>query len=222
VIHKLLQLKLDRRGSFALEFAIVAPVFLVLLFMVFEIAYDEFMQEVLDNTLQSSARQVQIGNTQSATTATFVQNYMCPYDSGLFNCNNLFVRIQEVTFTPGSCSDVTNAASATGDFYDATTVGLPLSNGVLQLGGFYNGAGAQGNGSTLNLSPCATASSGSGYCNVGSQQFILMTAIYVAPSFLNGLVLNHITYGGKYVRAMMSVAAFETEPFTGTTTLTPC
>lgn len=215
MIHKLLKRQFGRRGAFALEFALVAPVFLVLLFVVFEVSYDEFMQEVLDNALQSSARQVQIGNTQTATSGTFVQNYFCPYDDGLINCNSLYVRIQSVSFGSGSCSNL--------DFYDATVPGgAPSSGSVLQLGAFYNGAGNEGNGANSNMSPCATPNSSSGYCNAGSQEFILMTAIYVAPSFLGGLLPYHFTYGGSYVRPIYSSAAFQTEPFASTSPLNPC
>lgn len=222
----------ERRGAFALEFAMVAPVFFLLLFVVFEVAYDEFMQEVLDNTLQSAARQVQIGNTQSSTAATFVQNYMCPYDNGLFNCNNLFVRVQEIEIGPTAAGSGSTCTASTDDFYDATTAtdnsnaptnSLPVdSTGTLQLGAFYSGAGTQGVSSDLNLSPCATTTSASGYCNVGGQQFIMMTAVYVAPSFLDGLVLRHVTYGGHYVRALVSSAAFETEPFSSAGSTPAC
>jgi TadE-like protein len=206
----------DRRGAFALEFALVAPIFFVLLFVVFEVSYDEFMQEVLDSTVQSAARQVQIGNTQTATNSTFVASYMCPYDSGLMNCNNLFVRIQEVSFGNGSCP------LATADFYDATPLSLPISNGVVQLANFYNGAGAAGTGGPMNLSPCATTGSSSGFCNAGPQQLILMTGVYVAPSFLGGLVLRNMSYGGNYVRALYSTAAFVTESFSSTSPSNRC
>ncbi len=220
-MHRLLHRKLGRRGAFALEFALVAPIFLAMLFVVFEVSYDEFMQEVLDSALQSAARQVQIGNAQGASPITFVQNYFCPYGDGLLNCNNLFVRIQSISFNAGSCSNL-NTSDATGDFYDATVPGIPASNGALQLGDFYNGSGTIGNGSDDNLSPCATASSSAGYCNAGPQQFILMTGIYVAPSFVDGLLFNHFTYGGNFVRPIYSSAAFETEPFANASPASPC
>ncbi len=128
--------------------------------------------------------------------------------------------MQQVTFTPGSCTNL--GTSITGDIYDATNGQIPVSGGILQLGDYYNGTGVSGVGSTVSLSPCATTNSSSGFCNAGPQEMILMTAIYVAPSFLNGLVLNHITYGGKYVRAQQSTVAVVTEPFTNKVTTNPC
>jgi hypothetical protein len=204
----------DRRSSFALEFAMIAPIFLLLLFVVFEVSYDEFMQEVLDNAVSSAARQVQVGNAISAKSSNFVAKYLCPYDGGMLNCNNLFVRIEQVTFTQGSCSNV--GVNVIGDFYDATQGGLPVSNGVVQLGGYFNGGGSEGTGSKINQSPCGTTSSNSGYCNAGAQQYILMSAVYLAPSFLGGLILNHTLYNNKIVHAQFATAAFETETFTST------
>lgn len=210
----------DRRGAFALEFAMVAPIFFLLLFVVFEVSYDLFMQEVLDNALQSAARTVQIGKTQSATSSNFVSTYFCPNDSGLLNCNNLFVRIQEVTFTKGSC---TNLSSTTiGDYYDATNGQTPISGGVLQLGDYYSGAGTVGTGSNVGLSPCGSANSSSGFCDAGASEMILMTAVYVAPSFLDGMVLNKVQYNGQYVRAQTATAAFVTEPFALLSPPNPC
>jgi hypothetical protein len=197
---------LGRRGVLALEFALVAPFFFLLLFAVFEISYDLFMQSVLDNTLQYAARQVQIGNAQGSTGPTFVAQYVCPYDGGLLNCNNLFVRVEQVNFGTAACTD----------FYDATTGQLPIVNGQLNLGYYYSGAGALGQGSAVGNTNCDIGTSASGFVNAGPSECIIMSAIYVAPSFLNGLILNRIKYNGKYVRAQLATAAFITEPFTAT------
>jgi hypothetical protein len=210
----------DRRASFMLEFAMVAPVFFLLLFVVFEVSYDLFMQEVLDNALQSTARLVQIGMTQSATSSNFVSTYFCPNANGLLDCQNLFIRIQQVTFTPGSCTNLNNAAI--GDYYDATDGHTPISGGVLQLGDYYNGAGVAGTGSNVGLSPCGSSNSSNGFCDAGSSEMMLMTAVYVAPSFLDGLVLNTVKYNGQYVRAQTSTAAFITEPFALLSPPKPC
>jgi hypothetical protein len=210
----------DRRGAFALEFAMVAPIFFLLLFVVFEVSYDLFMQEVLDNALQSTARMVQIGKTQSSINSNFVSTYFCPNDNGLLNCNNLFVRIQEVTFTQGSCTNL--SSTKIGDYYDATTGTVPISGGVLQLGDYYSGAGTVGTGANIGLSPCASPNSSSGFCDAGASEMILMTAVYVAPSFLDGMVLNKVKYNGQYVRAQTSTAAFVTEPFALLSPPNPC
>lgn len=204
---------MGRRAASAVEFALVGPTFFLVLLMVFEVAFDLFTQEVLDNALAASARQVLIGNTQatSVTGANFVSTYFCPYDGGLLNCNNVFVRTEVVTFTTASCQD----------FYDATTGAPPVVNGVLQLGYYWSGAGVN-TGSKVGNSTCDTTGSSTGYVTPGPQQCVIMSAVYVEPSFLVGLVANHTTYNGQIVREAFSTQAFVTEDFPTTSSYTPC
>ena len=198
--------RLGTRASYALEFAIVGPVFFLMLFVAFEIAYDLLCQEALDNALQDSAREVQVGNTQTSTTANFVSTYFCPYDYGILNCNNVFVRLETVSFTD------TNSTTSDGcvDYYDATTGSPPVVGGQLKLGLYYSGAGTAGQGGSSGNTTCDTSNDD---FSPAAQTCVLMSAVYVAPSFLDGLVLNRIQYNGKYVRAPFAAAAFVTEPF---------
>ncbi len=204
--------RLGRKASFAVEFAIVGPIFFLLLFTVFEISFDLFNQEVLDSALQYTARQVQVGNTQGASATSFVSTYFCPNDGGLLNCNSVYVRIEHVNFGTASCAD----------FYDATSGHLPETGNTLELGYYYSGAGAVGLGTKVGNSTCDNADSSTGFVNAPSQSCILMSAVYVAPSFLTGLVLNRINYNGHSVRAAFSTAAFVTEPFGTSTTAASC
>jgi hypothetical protein len=194
------------RSSFALEFAMTAPVFFALLLMVFEVSYDEFLQEVLDDALQTAARDIQVGATQNtATPSAFMSGYFCPTAThGLLNCNSLYLRIEQMNFTTGTCQNL--------DYYDAVAGGGPVVGGVLGLGDFWS-TGGQGSGSVNNLSPCSsTTSTYPGYCNPGSSEMVLLTAVYTAPSFLGGL-LSPVKYNGSYVRPIYATAALTTEPF---------
>jgi Flp pilus assembly protein TadG len=199
-----------RAGAVLVEFAIVGPVFLMMMMFVFEIAYDLFLQEVLESALAVTARQMQIGATQDAAATgagSFTAAYFCPNSFGFLNCNNLYVRVEVLnTSQTSSCADV----------YQATTGGLPLSGGApatLQLAAFTSTLGA-GIGGTAAATPCDPAAQ-TGYCNPGSDEFVLLTAIYVAPSFLNGMLPNTAiyTYGGHDVRAQLASTAFQTEYF---------
>jgi len=215
--------QLGRDGSVIVEFAIVGPVFFLMLLFVFDTAYDLFLQEVLESSLAVAARDMQIGASQNATatgtTTSFTGAYFCPSALGLLNCNNLYIRVEALdTSSTTTCADV----------YDATTGTLPLSSSTpatLQLATFTseNGAGA---GGTIPppATPCDPTSQ-IGYCNPGANEFVLMTAIYVAPSFLNGLLPNTAvyTYGGTDVRAQLASTAFQTEYFsTDKTRPSPC
>lgn len=201
----------DQRATVMTEFAIVGPVFLFLLFFVFEIAYDQFLQEVLESSLAVTARQIQIGTSQSQTSgnnlttpSSFMTQYFCPNTFGFLDCNSLFVRVEIInTNFPASCADLSQA----------TTGLLPVSNNVLNLGSFSGVSGA-GSGTSLATSPCDT-NSGQGYCSPSQNEFVLLTAIYAAPSFLGGFVPNTqlYRYNGKYVRAQLAAIAFQTESF---------
>lgn len=84
----------DRRGSTALEFAIVSLPCITLLVFLAEIGYDFFAQICLDYSVQTAARQIQIGAAQGASTpAVFQANYMCPALSGLLPCSSISVNI---------------------------------------------------------------------------------------------------------------------------------
>jgi Flp pilus assembly pilin Flp len=53
----------NRRGSTAVEFALVAPIFLVLLCGILENALILFTQSALDNATRDAARMIMLGNT---------------------------------------------------------------------------------------------------------------------------------------------------------------
>lgn len=88
-----------RRGTAAVEFAIVAPAFLMLLVGFLQVAFCVYAQSVLDFAAASVARQFQTGGNQSATgsgtaggggfnpnDANFKANNVCPALNGLLDC----------------------------------------------------------------------------------------------------------------------------------------
>jgi Flp pilus assembly protein TadG len=62
--------KLDDRGSVIVEFAIVGPVFLLLLLSIFELGYMVYVQTVLDGAARDAARLVRTGQIQGSGTPT--------------------------------------------------------------------------------------------------------------------------------------------------------
>ena len=99
----------NRRGSAAVEFALVAPVFFALLFAIIETAIVFFAGQVLETVTQDSARMIMTGQAQNAayTQAQF-KNYVCGRITVLFDCvNGISVDVQSygnqfasVTITP--------------------------------------------------------------------------------------------------------------------------
>jgi Flp pilus assembly protein TadG len=86
----------NRRGSAAVEFALVAPAFFALLFAIIETALIFFASQVLETVTQDSARLIMTGQAQSAslTQAQFKAN-VCGRISVLFDCaNGIYVDVQ--------------------------------------------------------------------------------------------------------------------------------
>ncbi len=79
----------NRRGSAAVEFALVAPVFFGLLFAIIELAMVFFASQVLETVTQDSARAIMTGQAQLAnfTQAQF-KNLVCSKVVAMFDCVN--------------------------------------------------------------------------------------------------------------------------------------
>lgn len=104
-----------RAAAGALEFAIVAGPFVLFLLFIAELAYDFFAQVALDYGVQAAARQIQVGNGQSLTTASaFMTTYLCPAVSVLLSCSSLSVNVIPIAtdyYTNGSTTVPVNAAT---------------------------------------------------------------------------------------------------------------
>jgi hypothetical protein len=189
------------------EMAMVGPIVLLFLMVIFEVAYDQFLQGALQSTVELTAHEMQVGGTQNtATAAAFLTQDFCPNTTGgLLNCNNVYIRIEQ--FNTTSCTD----------FYDATTASLPVQGRAIQLGDYAGLSTASGN--AVGPTNCDASSPGTGFCNPGPSEEIILTAIYLAPTFLMGLLPgNAFTYNGSAVRALMTTTGFETESFTAAAT----
>jgi Flp pilus assembly protein TadG len=83
------------RGSAAVEFALVAPVFFALLFAIVEVALMFFATQVLETVTQASARYLLTGQAQSGSLSQAqFKTYVCSQIPALFTCANLQVNVQ--------------------------------------------------------------------------------------------------------------------------------
>src|SRR5215471_7674630 len=83
------------RGSAALEFALVAPVFFALLFAIIETGIMFFASQVLETVTQNSARVILTGQAQKANyTQTQFAAFICTQVPALFNCSNIYFDVQ--------------------------------------------------------------------------------------------------------------------------------
>jgi Flp pilus assembly protein TadG len=115
-VRKLLQrFRRNRRGSAAVEFALIAPVFFALLFAILESGLLFFADQTLESVAQNSARMILTGQAQSNgyDLSQFKAQYVCPTGSLaaiLFNCANIYIDVQSYsTFSNVSLSSQIDA-----------------------------------------------------------------------------------------------------------------
>ena len=98
----LLRFRRNRRGSAAVEFPLVAPVFFALLFAIIEVALMFFASQVLETITQQSARMILTGQAQNASfTQPQFKTYVCAQIPALFNCNSINVNVQDYALFSG-------------------------------------------------------------------------------------------------------------------------
>ena len=85
----------NRRGSAAVEFALVAPVFFALLFAILETGIMFFAGQVLETVTLESARMILTGQAQTAAyTPPQFATYVCSQVPALFSCNNISIDVK--------------------------------------------------------------------------------------------------------------------------------
>lgn len=181
----------DRRGVAILEFAMLSIPFFMLVLGLCEVSFDLFLQEATDLALQAGARQMEIGAaTASTSESNFVQNYVCNTTAGrLLICSNFHIKVQLLTSTQ--------------DFSSPT-----VSTGTLPL-----------TGKNLNLTAYDGSAGASVFCTAPPGTLILISAIYVGPTFMSGMLpgLFNEYYNGTPVHAVLSQVGVASEQFPAST-----
>jgi hypothetical protein len=191
-----------RRAAVALEFAVVALPFFTWLLFLFELSYDLFTQEALDYALHGAVRQIQTGNATNFTSGkTFIAKALCPAAKGLLECNNMWLRVTAVS----TITQIAGGATVLGDYAPPTTTGaVPINASGLDLSAYTNLANA--NAERAGSNP---------YCIAAPNQAILVSLVYVGPSFIGGLLPGVLStsFAGNTVHPTLSTAGFVTEAF---------
>ncbi len=157
MISRLRSLVRNKRGVAALEFAIVAPVVLLLLAGVIENGIVLFTQSLLDNAARDAARLIQTGQVAQGGSLSAFTTQLCNDVSGYIPCGSLQYYVQSGTTFSSLSVSVTNnnGTMANNGSFDA---GDPSSDVAVQVG--YNrpyliplvGKYMSANGSTLLVS----------------------------------------------------------------------
>ncbi|MBR0797798.1 pilus assembly protein [Bradyrhizobium jicamae] len=116
----------NRRGSAAVEFALVAPLFFGLLFAIIETSMIFFAGQVLETVTQDSARAIMTGQAQSgavtgcSTPCTQAQfkTYVCSQISALFDCaNGIYIDVR--SYSQFASVNLATPIDASGNFLAA-------------------------------------------------------------------------------------------------------
>jgi Flp pilus assembly protein TadG len=117
----------EGEGATAVEFALVAPVFIALLFAILQTALVFFVQQVLQTATLQAARQIMTNQAQAANmTQGQFQAAVCANTGGLFNCGGIYAAVQTFTSFP------------------SVTMFNPISNGKFNNGGMPFSPGVPG------------------------------------------------------------------------------
>jgi len=118
--HSAKTLLRGRRGTTALEFAMLAVPFWMFLLALIELGLDFYVQLALDYAVQEGARKLQTGAANAAASAAiFKTDCLCPLVAPFLNCNQISLNVYPVTAA---------------DYYLNAQAGggaIPLSNGNL-------------------------------------------------------------------------------------------
>jgi Flp pilus assembly protein TadG len=113
-------------GASAIEFAIVAAPFLVLLFLVLQIGLVYLANGILENAVAQGARLVRTGQAQSQQfDAARFKAEVCGYLTALLSCDRLSLDVR--TFSSFGGSDLTNPLDGSGNL---RTGGFSYAPGV--------------------------------------------------------------------------------------------
>jgi Flp pilus assembly protein TadG len=112
------------RGSAIVEFALIAPIFIALLFAIFETALMFFAGQVLETMNDNATRLIQTGQAQGVypDAGTYLQQVVCKPAPVLFNCNNISVDVKSYS----SFNSVSISSQIVNGNFDSSTLSYSL------------------------------------------------------------------------------------------------
>jgi Flp pilus assembly protein TadG len=110
----------SRRGSAAIEFAFVAPIFFALLFAMIETGIMYFAAQVLETGTQDTARLMLTHQAQDAnmTQSQFKQS-LCNRLTYMFSCDDIYVDVK--SYPAGTAITITDPIDGSGNFVNNFT-----------------------------------------------------------------------------------------------------
>jgi len=140
--NRLRRFRRSRRGSAAVEFALVAPVFFALLFAIIETSMVFFAGQLLESGIQDSGRQLythqlQDSGLSAADQQTAFKNDLCSRVQVLMSCP---IDVDVKFYPAGTTITITDPIDGSGNYNNAgLTFALPPKNSsaTVVVRGFY-------------------------------------------------------------------------------------
>ena len=126
----------QQRGAAAVEFAMVATPFLMLLFGLFEVMMIFFVQTTLESAITEESRKIKTGqaNAGAGMTAAAFKAGVCAHMMGLVNCaDRLFVMVENQPATGALPSPMSTPAILAAPPYQQNTA----AGSIVVVRGFY-------------------------------------------------------------------------------------
>jgi Flp pilus assembly protein TadG len=112
----------NRRGSTAVEFALIAPMFFALIFAILETALVFFAGQILEIGTQDTARLIFTNQAQGVMSQAQFQQNLCDRVSVLMSCANVYVDVK--SFPQGTAipaADLADPINGSGNFVNNFT-----------------------------------------------------------------------------------------------------
>lgn len=115
----------NRGGSAIVEFALVAPVFIGLLFAILETAIMFFANQILETVAQESARQIMTGQAETTgySAATFLTSVVCAQIPAVLSCSNIAVDVES---DPSQFSNLSVTNPVTGGNFNSSKLNFSM------------------------------------------------------------------------------------------------
>jgi len=128
----------NRRGSSAVEFALVAPMFIAMLFAMLETALVFFAGQMLEIGTQDTARLLFTNQAQGTLNGQQFHDNLCARVSALMTCANLYVDVKSFSsFTAITSADLADPIDGGGNLVNNFTYPTPNPGDTVVVRAFY-------------------------------------------------------------------------------------
>jgi Flp pilus assembly protein TadG len=128
----------DERGSAAVEFAVIAPVFFFLMFVIAETALVFIAEQVMDNAVFETARLIRTGQVQEAAmTKDDFKDEVCGRVSVFVNCESANFYLDVESYETFGDVAMGNPLDDDENFTDAGTFAFGNANDIVVVRAYY-------------------------------------------------------------------------------------